>query len=251
MPQDAGRPPPALGPRLRGPRQALARAPASCSARPPTKDFVALLGYEWHSSQLRRLLPDLPRGPARAVPARPRRTSCSTSPHARKALAIPHHVGYKQGWRGANFKFFRPGVSPVVEIFSEHGCTESDRAAVPDAAAQQRRPLDRQHHAAPARPRPALRLRRLQRQSRAAIPAPTARACVGVWATELTPRALFEAVPARRTYAATGDRIVLDVKLNGRPDGLGAARHAPTGRSMSASRGRTPSPWSSWSATAG
>jgi hypothetical protein len=42
---------------------------------------------------------------------------------------------------------------------------------------------------------------------------------LGAWATELTPAALFEAVRARRTYAATGDRIVLDVKLNGRPMG--------------------------------
>ncbi len=44
------------------------------------------------------------------------------------ALAIPHHVGYKQGWRGANWEHFHPDVAPVVEIFSEHGCTETDRA---------------------------------------------------------------------------------------------------------------------------
>src|SRR5207249_5852142 len=35
----------------------------------------------------------------------------------------------------------------------------------------------------------------------------------------LTPRALFEAVRARRTYAATGDRIMLEVQVNGRPMG--------------------------------
>ena len=45
---------------------------------------------------------------------------------AQRALAIPHHVGYKRGWRGANFDHFRRTASPVVEIFSEHGCTESD-----------------------------------------------------------------------------------------------------------------------------
>jgi hypothetical protein len=42
---------------------------------------------------------------------------------------------------------------------------------------------------------------------------------VGVWAKELTAAGLFEALRARRTYAATGERITLDVKLNGRPMG--------------------------------
>jgi hypothetical protein len=42
---------------------------------------------------------------------------------------------------------------------------------------------------------------------------------VGVWAEELTRKALFEAVQARRTYAATGDRIALEVTLNETPMG--------------------------------
>ena len=50
---------------------------------------------------------------------------------AQQTLAIPHHVGYKHGWRGANFDHFRAAVSPVVEIFSEHGCIETDRAPFP------------------------------------------------------------------------------------------------------------------------
>jgi hypothetical protein len=41
---------------------------------------------------------------------------------------------------------------------------------------------------------------------------------------------LFEALRARRTYAATGDRIVLDVKLNGRP--MGAALPATADREI-------------------
>jgi hypothetical protein len=41
----------------------------------------------------------------------------------------------------------------------------------------------------------------------------------GVWAYDLTAKSLFEALRARRIYAATGDRIVLDVTLNGRAMG--------------------------------
>lgn len=40
---------------------------------------------------------------------------------------IPHHLAYKQGWRGANWQFIDPSVSPVMEIYSEHGLSESDR----------------------------------------------------------------------------------------------------------------------------
>ena len=42
---------------------------------------------------------------------------------------------------------------------------------------------------------------------------------LGVWASELTRRSLLEAIRARRTYAATGDRITLEVTLNGQPMG--------------------------------
>jgi hypothetical protein len=42
---------------------------------------------------------------------------------------------------------------------------------------------------------------------------------VGVWAEELTPKSLFEAIRARRTVAVTGDRIGLAVSLNGQPMG--------------------------------
>ncbi len=41
----------------------------------------------------------------------------------------------------------------------------------------------------------------------------------GIWAQELTPQSLFEAIRSRRTIAVTGDRIVLQFMLNGRPMG--------------------------------
>jgi len=55
--------------------------------------------------------------------------------------------------------------------------------------------------------------------SHRAYPGAYGEGVLGVWGRELSPAALFEAIRARRTYAATGDRIVLDVALNGRPMG--------------------------------
>lgn len=48
-----------------------------------------------------------------------------------RALAFPHHIGYRQGARGINWATFDAELSPFVEMFSMHGCaetSESDRS---------------------------------------------------------------------------------------------------------------------------
>lgn len=53
----------------------------------------------------------------------------SSDTYQRKNLiCIPHHIGYKTGFRGINFDLFNPKVSPLIEIISMHGCAESDEA---------------------------------------------------------------------------------------------------------------------------
>ncbi len=91
---------------------------------------MALLGYEWHSSQFGDYCLIFPEDQPELFLPNDVETLLDFAAN-KQALAIPHHVGYKQGWRGANFSHFRAAVSPVVEIFSEHGCTESDRAPYP------------------------------------------------------------------------------------------------------------------------
>ena len=41
----------------------------------------------------------------------------------------------------------------------------------------------------------------------------------GIWAESLTRRSIFEALKQRRTYALTGSRLVLDLRVNGVPMG--------------------------------
>jgi hypothetical protein len=136
----------------------------------------------------------------------------------KKAFAIPHHVAYKQGWRGANWDYFDPDVTPVVEIFSEHGCTESDRAPFPmilhsNGGRSTSNTVDYQ-------------LRRNKRFGFVAssddhfgYPGAWGEGVVGVWAGDLSSASLFDAIRKRRTIAATGDRIALDFSLNGNPLG--------------------------------
>ncbi len=183
-----------------------------------TDKFTALLGYEWHSSffgdycllfdrdQPELFLPD-------------HVDKLLDFAEAKDALAIPHHLGYLQGWRGANWKYFRGGrVSPVVEIMSEHGCTESDRG-----------PFDYITHSLGGRwtkntvaPRLALGDRFgfvASTDDHLGYPGAYGEGVLGVWADDLRPASLFEAIRARRTFAVSGDRIVVEMTLNGRPMG--------------------------------
>jgi hypothetical protein len=182
-----------------------------------TRDFVALLGYEWHSSVFGDYCLIFPEDqPDLYLPDHV--TNLLSFAKEKGAFAIPHHVAYKQGWRGANWDYFDPEVSPVVEIFSEHGCTESDRAPFPmvlhsNGGRSTSNTVDFQ-------------LKRAKRFGFVAstddhfgYPGAWGEGVVGVWAEELTPAAIFDAVRARRTIAATGDRISLDFTLNGLPMG--------------------------------
>ncbi len=42
-----------------------------------------------------------------------------------RAIAFPHHIGYRQGARGINWASFDPELSPVLEMISMHGSSEA------------------------------------------------------------------------------------------------------------------------------
>ena len=182
-----------------------------------TDDFVALLGYEWHSSRFGDYCLIFPGDqPELFLPDHV--DKLHDFAEAKGALSITHHIAYRSGWRGASFARFRPSVQPVVEIFSEHGCTESDRAPYPMI-----------RHSNGGRSTANTVARHLERGLRFGFvassddhrgyPGAYGEGVVGIWADELSAESLFQALRARRTYAATGDRIVLEVTVNGQPMG--------------------------------
>lgn len=177
-------------------------------------DFVAFLAYEWHSSEFGDYCvyyrgDDMPLNyfdHVRKLQAYARET---------KTTILPHHLAYKQGWRGVNWDYFDPGVSPVVEIFSEHGLAEGPRG-----------PGDYIRHSNGGRWTPNTLQAALERGIRTGVIASTddhlgfpgayGEGLAGIYAKELTREALLEALWARRTVAVTGDRIALAAKLNGK-----------------------------------
>jgi hypothetical protein len=91
--------------------------------------FVSFLAYEWHSSQFGDYCLYYPNdgGELRYFD---HVRSLQKYARAADSLVIPHHLAYRQGWRGANLEYLDPPVSPVVEIYSEHGLAEIDRVEV-------------------------------------------------------------------------------------------------------------------------
>jgi hypothetical protein len=182
-----------------------------------TTDFVSLLGYEWHSSSFGDYCLVFPEDqPELYLPDHVE--PLLDFAQSKGALAIPHHVAYREGWRGANWRNFRASVTPVVEIFSEQGCTLSDRSPYPMIL-----------HSNGGRVTSQTVRFQLARGLRFGFVASTddhfgypgayGEGVVGVWAEDLTPAAIFNALRARRTVAATGDRIRLVVLANGQPMG--------------------------------
>ncbi|MEC0226462.1 hypothetical protein [Paenibacillus alba] len=174
--------------------------------------FVTLQGYEIHSSEFgdHHIL-----SPSDEIPLvtaeSPAKLVAALAPY--QVIAVPHHVGYTPGYRGMNWDAFSEHISPVVEVFSKHGCSMSDSS--PYAYLHTMGPRDSRNTIVHA----------IQRGKRfgfagstdhhAGYPGSYGDGRVAVLAAEKTREAVWEALLARRTYAITGDKIACHFTVNG------------------------------------
>lgn len=108
----------------------------SVMAESESEKLVPFLSYEYHSFEYgdytvlcRSMDEDLPaRVPENARDERLANLLNGNSSQTERFLATPHHIGYKTGYRGINWKLFNEKTSPLVEIVSMHGCAESEEA---------------------------------------------------------------------------------------------------------------------------
>ncbi|HCO93861.1 MAG TPA: hypothetical protein DIU00_07920 [Phycisphaerales bacterium] len=175
-------------------------------------EFVPFVGYEWHSSSYGDVCIVFPGSEAELVNLNSIKEFQEFA-RSRSAILIPHHPSYKQGWRGQNWGVLDPTVSPVVEIFSEHGNAESDRG-----------PHRYIRHSMGGRYTKNT-LQWLWRQGaqvgvvastddHLGYPGAYGEGLVAAYAKTLTRESIMEALKARRTYGVSGDRIELDFRLN-------------------------------------
>ncbi len=186
--------------------------------------FVTFHGYEAHSRKYgdhHLLSPsaDLPiihaESPAELV--------ASLAP--RPVIAIPHHVAYVPGYRGINWEAFSSAISPVVEVYSKHGCSMSDRSPYPYL-----------HTMGPRDSRNTVRAGLAlghrfgyvaSTDHHAGYPGSYGDGRLAVLAKEKTRQAIWKAIVARHTYAVTGDKIACRFQVNGANTGSEVGQASP------------------------
>ncbi len=174
--------------------------------------FIAFLAFEWHSRKYgdHNVYYMEPEGEiVRADSIEELRDRMK----GYRALVIPHHIGYTSGSRGINWDHFvESGQSPVVEVYSFHGCSVTDTSPYPMLREMGPRAYEKTMEAG------------LKKGYKFGIigstdnhygyPGSHGEGKIAVYARELTQASLWEALQARRVYAVTGDRIKVDFSVN-------------------------------------
>lgn len=175
--------------------------------------FVTIGGFEWHSTSLGDYHILFPTAEAEYVRFDDLRDFQQFAKQ-RGAIMIPHHPANRLGHRGANLDRLDPKVSPVIEIYSEWGNAEHDRAPYPYIRHTEggRWTKNTLHHFLAQGHRLGVIA---STDDHLGYPGAYREGLAAVLATELTRPAIFEAIRNRRTYAVTGDRIRLDFRVNG------------------------------------
>ena len=131
-----------------------------------------------------------------------------------RALLIPHHPGYRLGWRGLDWKSLDPVLSPVVEILSEHG-NSLEPGGVPGMYGHSMGGIERSQSGL-------VQLRRGRRFGFVAnsddhfgYPGGHGLGLTAVYADTLDRESILGALTQRHSYAVTGDRIRVHVNANG------------------------------------
>ena len=174
-------------------------------------ELTAFIGFEWHSSEFGDYHVLFPGEAGELLEPR---SAAELRDFCREhgALMIPHHVAYQQGWRGANWAEVDPKLSPVVEVFSEHGCGMEPESPWPMLG-----------HSMGGSERSQTFIEELKRGRVAGVvastdnhwghPASYGEGLTGIWADGGDRAGIVDAIRKRRTVAVTGDRIGLNVTL--------------------------------------
>jgi len=183
--------------------------------------FVTFLGHEWHNCEVgdhnvyyRDGVGEILRG---ATLEEMRTLLRRLNSQGVATMLLPHHIGYRQGYRGINWDAYTPEFSPIVEIMSMHGCAESADAPRPYLHTMGPRNWESSYQYGLAQGH--IVGVKGSTDHHSAHPGSYGHGRLAVWAEALTRDAIWDAIQARRTYALTGDRIQLDFMLNGTPMG--------------------------------
>lgn len=182
-------------------------------------EFVSFLSFEWHSMTygdhcIYYKSARGPLAPAQATSLEELRSNLrNLNTNGFQSMVLPHHIGYSAGRRGINWDTFSEELSPVVELVSMHGSGEADLSPRPYLHTMGPRDLGSVALTGLARGNKFGFIGSTDHHS--AHPGSHGYGVAMVWAEELSRDAIWDAIQARRTYAITGNSIMLAVTLNG------------------------------------
>ncbi|UCF97494.1 MAG: DUF3604 domain-containing protein [Spirochaetaceae bacterium] len=176
-------------------------------------EFATFLAYEWHSSSWGDFCLYFPDSEAELRYA--------GDPHELKefarethALLVPHHCAYSRGSRGTDWSVVDEDLSPVAEVFSEHGNSLEAESS-----------LGMYGHSMGGSQLSQSILAQIiagriigftaGTDNHFGAPASYGEGLTAVFAEELTRSSVFGAIRARHTYAVTGDRIGVLIRTEG------------------------------------
>ncbi len=177
--------------------------------------FIPILSTEWHSIAVGDHNVYYPQSQGPIAGGDDVAALTASAPPG--AIIVPHHLGYGPGARGIDWDAFDGERSPVVEIVSTHGASDHGAGAMPSfhtmgpfhAAGSVEEGLARGHRFGVVG----------GSDHHAGYPGHHGGGRTAVVAEALTREAIFDALRARRCYAATGDAIELTFDIDGTPMG--------------------------------
>mgnify|MGYP005773673267 FL=1 len=131
-----------------------------------------------------------------------------------ECIGIPHHTGYMPGHRGKNWATNDEAFSPVMEIYSSHGCSESSDCAIPLNVHIHMGPRTEQGTALYAI-RQGIKVGFIASGDNHVCPAIAGNGFFGVVAGRYDRDEIYSAIQNRHTYAVTRSRMLLDYQVNG------------------------------------
>jgi hypothetical protein len=175
-------------------------------------EFITFTSYEWHSCEFGDHCVYYP-GSGGPLMTAPTIQELRDKVKRWSGLVIPHHIGYPRGYRGINWSHFDGTASPFVEIYSMHGCSESDSAPYPmlhtmgprDYGSTAEYGFKKGHKFGLV----------ASTDHHSAYPGSWGDGRLAVYAADLKREAVWDAFLNRRTYAVTGDKIKADFSING------------------------------------
>ncbi|MGM9736574.1 MAG: Tat pathway signal sequence [Candidatus Cryptobacteroides sp.] len=129
-----------------------------------------------------------------------------------EVFVTPHHMGYQEGYRGYNWKYFTEGdQTPFVEMYSRHGLAEGDMGDYPYL-----------HDMGPRQWEGTIQYGLLQghkfgimgsTDQHSGYPGSYGDGRVGVLAGSLTRDEIWNGLKNRNVCCATGDKIIVDFRI--------------------------------------